>query len=149
MILPFSCKKLGQMSKFWLFEVKFGLVLFSPILLKFSLELFLRSGNSLIRSDLHGFAIFQEKNWVQRSKFWLFQVKFVPKFLPLTPFLTLKMTKLCKSGITSKFLDLESCSGENYSKIKEQRYRTKYDLKESKIMLKNFDIWPHFWPRNR
>ena len=65
------------------------------------------------------------KDW----NFDFYEVKIGPKFLPLTPFLTLKMTKLCKSDITGKLHALESYSGENYVKIREKKFRTKYDLK--------------------
>ena len=78
---------------------------------------------------MHGFAIFRVKIGVKDRNFDFYEVKIGPKFLPLTPFLTIKKTKLCKSDITSKFLDLESYSGENYIKIREKKFRTKYDLK--------------------
>ena len=66
---------------------------FSLILLKFSPEQFLKSRSSLIRSDLHGFAIFRVKIGVKGWNFDFYEVKFGPKFRSLTPFFTLKMTK--------------------------------------------------------
>ena len=66
------------------------------------------------------FCHFQGENWGQRSKFWLLWGQNWSEISTFNSILTLKMTKLCKSDITSKFLDLESYSGKNYIKIREK-----------------------------
>ena len=44
----------------------------------------------------------------------------------LTPILTLKMAKSCKSDQTSEFLDLKYFSGQIFSQIGEKNFRTKF-----------------------
>ena len=82
----------------------------------------MRSRNSLIRSDLHSFAIFRVKIGVKGRNLNFYEVKFGPKFQPLTPFFTLKMTKPCNSDLISEFLDLKSYSGENFSPFGEKKF---------------------------
>ena len=48
----------------------------------------------------------------------------------LTPILTLKMAKSCKSDQTSEFLDLKYFSGQIFSQIGEENVRTKFDPKK-------------------